>query len=99
MGCIVKFIFKRCFSSFLNLFAYSFVSSFMFGMFAMLIWFAFRFVGSEDSLLQFWTSQLSGVGLTGSVIGFCVGSLLTFIKKIKGVMGCCRKGHDAKEVS
>lgn len=78
----MEFNFKRYFVSVFNMFAYSFVCSFVFAIFAMLIWFTFKFVGSGDSFLRFWNSQLSGAGFAGSVIGFCVGTIITIVKSV-----------------
>ena len=69
-------------NSIVKLFIYSFVSSLVFGIFVMLIWFIYRSIGSND-FFNNWRSELSYSGLVGSFIGLCFGSLLTIVESIK----------------
>ena len=69
-------------NSIIRLFIYSFLSSLVFGIFVMIIWFVYRSLGSND-FFNTWRIELSVSGLTGSFIGLCFGSLLAIIESIK----------------
>lgn len=69
-------------NSIIRLFIYSFLSSLVFGIFVMIIWFVYRSLGSND-FFNTWRSELSYSGLVGSFMGLCFGSLLAIIESIK----------------
>ena len=79
----MKFNLKHCFVSVLKFLSYSFVSSLVFGAFAVFIWFTCRFVGFVFSFLGNSMWELTLVSLIGSTVGFFVGIFLTILKGVK----------------